>query len=405
MRITYVVQRYGPEIAGGAEAACRSFATELARRGHEVEVITSCAVDYRTWKNEFPEGRSVIDGVAVTRLPAELERDASLFGALSGRLQAPRCAPVVEAAWMQAQGPWLARLEDQLTESARRSDVMIFMTYLYPPTVIGLPGISGAVPTLVHPTAHEEWPFRRRITSHSLRHADGIACFSPEERRLVERRIRPRCPVRVVPLGLADLPSDRNPKRFRQRFDLSDAPYVLCLGRVDPNKGIDELVATFQAFRTTIDPSLHLVLMGAQMMDLPRIDGLRVTGFVDDATKWDALAGAIALVQPSRQESYSIALVEAWQSDTPVIVNRECDVLSGFVERSEGGLAYDSPSELAESVRVLVERPRARDSLGAAGGHHVRMNLGWDTVVETYAGLIEDAANHRRASCNDHGGC
>ena len=63
MRLLFVVQRYGHEVAGGAEQHCREFATRLAARGHHVEVATSCARNYQDWANWYPEGQSELDGV------------------------------------------------------------------------------------------------------------------------------------------------------------------------------------------------------------------------------------------------------------------------------------------------------------------------------------------------------
>ena len=85
-RLLYVIQRYGREVAGGAELHCREFATRMAARGHDVEVVTSCAVNYVDWANEYPAGESTVDGVRIMRFPVARARDNHLFSALNPRV-------------------------------------------------------------------------------------------------------------------------------------------------------------------------------------------------------------------------------------------------------------------------------------------------------------------------------
>ncbi len=53
MRLLFVTQRYGREVAGGAELACRQYASHLAARGHEVDALSSCAKSYRDWADFY----------------------------------------------------------------------------------------------------------------------------------------------------------------------------------------------------------------------------------------------------------------------------------------------------------------------------------------------------------------
>ena len=62
MKIACVVHRYGAEIAGGSEAHCRHIAEHLAVR-HDVTVLTSCAKDHVTWRNEYLPGETIVNGV------------------------------------------------------------------------------------------------------------------------------------------------------------------------------------------------------------------------------------------------------------------------------------------------------------------------------------------------------
>jgi hypothetical protein len=74
VKLAVVVQRYGADINGGAELHARYVAEMLARR-HRVEVLTTCAHDYVTWKAHYPEGSETINGVPVRRFPVAHERN------------------------------------------------------------------------------------------------------------------------------------------------------------------------------------------------------------------------------------------------------------------------------------------------------------------------------------------
>ena len=77
MKLAFIVQRYGRDIPGGAETLARQIAERLSRR-HQIDVLTTTARDYVTWKNEYPEGEEKLRGVRVVRFPVEGE---------SGRVQ------------------------------------------------------------------------------------------------------------------------------------------------------------------------------------------------------------------------------------------------------------------------------------------------------------------------------
>src|SRR3954463_2450019 len=82
LRLCFVIQRFGLEVAGGSELHCRWLAGRLARR-HDVRIATTCALDYLEWRNHYPPGPATVDGLAVLRYPVRRPRDEHRFALVS----------------------------------------------------------------------------------------------------------------------------------------------------------------------------------------------------------------------------------------------------------------------------------------------------------------------------------
>ena len=104
MKIAVVVQRYGHAINGGAELHARYIAEHLAKHA-SVEVLTTCATDYVTWRNALPAGVEEINGVPVRRFRVKHERDPRVFGHRSDRVFERPHSLRDELAWLDAEGP------------------------------------------------------------------------------------------------------------------------------------------------------------------------------------------------------------------------------------------------------------------------------------------------------------
>ena len=402
MRVLYVVQRYGEEIAGGAEQHARAFAERLAQRDHNVTVLTTCAQSYVDWSNAFPRGWSRINDVAVFRAPVAARRNHHLFGRFNSRLSnAPSLRPLaLQREWMQMQGPYAPDVVPWLRHHARTYDVVVFITYLYWLTWAGLRECAGAVPTLLHPTAHDEPPLRLSIFEEVLRVPDAFAFLTLEEAELVRDRFPGSPPGEVVGIGVeTDSPGDAD--AFRRRFGLGAAPYLLYVGRVDPAKGASELIDYFIAYKERNPGDLRLVLLGELLVDDPSRPDVVVTGFVDEPMRNGALAGALALMHPSYFESFAMVLTEAFAQRRPALVQRRCTVLEGHALRSGGAIPYSGFAEFEAAVDRLHSSPELADALGAAGRRYVEENYVWDVVMERYERTLAQVAGAAAASRAD----
>ena len=182
MKIAFVVQRYGAEILGGSEYHCRLIAERLAPR-HQVEVLTTCAQDYITWKNEYPEGTDRIRGVTVRRFANARARDIEAFNRYSEWIFTSAHTREDELEWLKQQGPWCPALQDYLERNQHQYDLLIFFTYLYAPTVLGV-RVAPQKSILV-PTAHDEPAIHLEIYKELFSAPAGIAYNTDVERRFL----------------------------------------------------------------------------------------------------------------------------------------------------------------------------------------------------------------------------
>lgn len=387
MRLLFVVQRYGHEVAGGAERFARDFATRLVARGCAVEVLTSRAKNYMDWADHYDPGTEILDGVAVHRLSVVRPRSDRLFGPLHYRVFYGR-KPIpyhLQRAWMEMQGPRLHGFADVLQERAASFDAVVFFTYLYYTTWAGLPAVGDLAPTVLHPTAHDEAPLHLPLFDLTFRLPYGFGFLTEEELALVTRRFAIRQPFAITGVGV-DLEAAGDEARFRAGAGaaLNDRPYLLYAGRIDPHKGTIELIDHFVAYKQRNPGPLALAIVGEPVVAIEEHPDIVVTGFVDEQTKHDAFAGCLAFVQPSFFESFSIVLAEAWAHRKPAIVQGRSDVLVGQARRSGAAIPYVGFAEFEAAIDALLDDERRRAALGSNGRRYVERRYDWDVVIDSY---------------------
>jgi hypothetical protein len=105
MKIAFVIHRYAESIVGGSEFHCRRIAEQMASR-HEVEVLTTTAVDYVTWKDGFPTGVEILNGVKVRRFKIKAKRNLVRFKEISDLCFYEKGHTADdEREWVRANGP------------------------------------------------------------------------------------------------------------------------------------------------------------------------------------------------------------------------------------------------------------------------------------------------------------
>lgn len=388
-RVAVVVQRYGEDIVGGAEAHARQVAQALAPHA-QVEVLTTCAVDHLTWANALPAGESSDGGVRVRRFPVVAPRRMVDFNRLSDDVLGAGTDLVTEAHWLAEQGPRAPGLLEALAAGRDAWDAVIFFTYLYAPTAWGVPLVADKA--LVVPTAHDEPPLAFESFSDVFTRPRALLCNTPEEASLIEARFEGAVRRRVVGVGMT--PLEGKPERFRRRYGLR-GDYLLYVGRMEAGKGVPALLRLHQWLVRSYHDAPSLVLLGSGDLT-PRGRQVVAPGRVDEATKWDALAGALAVVVPSRYESLSLLALEAMAAGTPVLGNEACAVVAGQLRRSGAGRTF-SLEQRESFAEALQDVGRQRDALSRKARRFAARHT-WPRVVQAYLEEIAAASSSAPAT-------
>lgn len=199
--------------------------------------------------------------------------------------------------------------------------------------------------------------------------------------------------------GTATVIANPGPSVNTPRSGPADRPTVISVGRLHPDKGIDVLVAAFSLMHARC-PEARLILIGDRQVgweayadDLKasvRRAGLgqavQFTGHVPDPSQW--FPGARLYVQPSRTETFGLAVLEAMAAGLPVVASDIVGLREVVADGSTGVLVPpDAPQALADAMFDVLEVPGRAEQLGRVGAERVRSEFPPDRFVDEFAEL------------------
>ncbi len=381
--IALVVPRCAESTYGGAEVLAMRLARDLTA-AHDVEILTTCARDYRSWENAYPEGTDTCHGVAIRRFAVDAPRNVAEFNYLSRgfRYRIASLSALEEERWMRAQGPYSTSFLRFLTERGTEYDAFVFMPYLYATTYFGLPVVRSR--SILLPLAHDEWPLYFSAWRHFFEEVRSLVFVAAEEADLLRRRFHglPLSGDIVHPGIVRGLPPSVSPARGG-----TECLSMLYLGRMDEAKGIEELRDLFLAHVAEFPWSPWRLIFAGPFDEQPDdSEHIAYVGALDDDAKWRLLLECDLFVMPSYHESLSIALLEAWWAKRAALVNGWNQVLVGQVRRANGGLwYYDQRSARAA---LAPRTPPTRRQLGNQGRAFVERTYAVGDTVDVFERAI-----------------
>lgn len=387
MKIAVVVQRYGLEVNGGAELHARWLAEHLSKY-FDIEIITTTAMDYNTWKLHYPEGESEINGLTVHRFNVSKPRNMFYFDLLS-KFVFHVCHPVfLEKAWMNAQGPYCPDMIEFIRKNYDKYDIFLFFTYLYAHTYMGLPAAKGKV--VLIPTAHDEPPLRLSIYRDMFRIPSGFIYNTIEEKKLLSERFDVKDkPGIIAGVGINLLDNVDLDIAYEKFPQLKGKDYIIFVGRISTSKDADVLVDYFLKFREKTGREIYLVLLGKGEMTVKEYPAIILPGFVSGEEKFSFIKNARALVNPSRFESLSMVLLESWLMETPVMVSGKCEVTKKQTERSGGGLSFTDYDSFQEGLLQILENRENANEMGISGRKYTEENYSWQHIEEKISEFLK----------------
>ena len=386
LKVALVVQRYGLEVAGGAELHARWLAEHLIKYW-DITILTTKAKDYVTWKNEYPKDKEIINNVPVLRFSVDQERKMEEFNRFSEKIFSASHHPEEEIEWIKKQGPMSSGLLNYLKRNSHQYQAFIFFQYLYAPTYFGLPLVKNKA--FLIPTAHDEPTIYLKIFKQVFNWPRGIIPSTPEELALIRRVSQNhQVPACITGIGINLPPKNLiNFAKIKKKFKLN-RPFLLYMGRIEAGKGCHELFEFFQRYKANHPVELDLILTGKAVMDIPRRKDIKFLGFVSEEEKFSLLAGCQFLINPSQFESLSMIIMEAWLLEKAVLVNGRCQVLKGQCLRSNGGLWYTNYEEFEAMINWLLKHPQARTIMGQNGKKYVQANYSWKIIEAKFLNFI-----------------
>ncbi|MBR4628443.1 MAG: glycosyltransferase family 4 protein [Ruminococcus sp.] len=387
--IAFVAPWFGENIPGGAEAELRGLTSHLHAAGVPLEILTTCVKDFASdWSRNFHRPGTYVtsDGITVRRFRAD-KRNRAAFDNMNRKLMHGAPLSSSEEEVFLSESVRSRALNDYISQHTGDHSLFVYIPYMFGTTYDGIricPEKSVLIPCL-----HDE-PYARLRAFRDLfpRTAGMVFNAAPEAELAEELYGLSASGTKTVVTGIGmDTDITADPEDFRRKFGITE-PFILYAGRKDGGKNVGTLVRYFREYLLRHDTPLRLVLIGGGDIDLPPelVSSGRITdlGFVDKQDKFNALAAAELLCQPSLNESFSLVIMESWLCGRPVLVHAECPVTKGFVTECSGGLYFGDYFEFEGCVDYILRERDTAAAMGENGRNYVTGHFDWSAMVNKY---------------------
>ena len=388
-KIAFVIPWYAEKIPGGAEMETREVTKHLHQAGMNVEILTTCVREFVSDWNEdyYPEGIEIIQEIPVRRFKVR-KRDTRAFDEVNLKLM-NRIQPtepeekifIREMINSPDLYAYIAEHKDEYT-------AFVYIPYMFGTTYYGIAQCPEKA--VMIPCFHDEAYLYMQIYKKLYPQVAGMIFNARPELELTEK-VYDISNVEKIVMGIGmDVGLQTYPDDFRKKFKIQEK-FILYAGRKDSGKNVHTLLNYFGEFKKRNPSDLKLVLIGGGEIHIPesaKKDTIDL-GFVDIQDKYNAYGASEILCQPSKNESFSLVIMESWLCHRPVLVHDKCAVTKNFVQESNGGLYFNDYFEFEGCLNYFLHHPEESSIMGENGREYVMKHFDWNVITEKYRSFFE----------------
>lgn len=396
MRVLMLSWEYPPVVVGGLSRHVHALATNLAKHGHDVVVL--CRHTAGTDAETHPRSDRMVDGVRIIRVaedPMHLTFEVDLV------------------AWTLAMGHAMIRAATDLLRTWQPDVVHAHDWLVTHPSIAIAEAARVPLVGTVHATEagrHSGWlshPLNQQV--HSVEwwlanRADALITCSQAMRKEVAHLFEVEAAdITVIHNGIEERSWQVSPDEVahaRTVYSPSGAPLLLFFGRLEWEKGVQDLLAALPRIRRS-NPGTRLVIAGKgrhldELIKLARKLRIRravdFVGHLTDRELRAVLAAADAVVLPSKYEPFGIVALEAAAAKAPLVAST-AGGLGEVVIDGETGLAF-TPGDvdaLGSAVEEVLADDVAASRRARAAQVRLAVDFDWGRIAEATADVYRRA--------------
>ncbi len=383
-KIGFVAPWYGETIPGGAEMELRGLVHHLKDAGVELEILTTCVKDFMcNWnKNYYKAGNYMEAGIPIKRFLVR-HGNHDIFGKINTKILNNIMISRAEEQDFIREMIRSTDLEQYIKKHQKEYSLFVYIPYMFGTTYYGV--MACPKKAVMIPCLHDENYAYMSIYKRCFEAARGVIFHAKPESDLAQKLYQMQKTKHAVLGEGVDTDLIGAAERFRKKYQI-ETPFLLYAGRKDKTKNVDTLIRYFEKYKRENSNDLQLVMIGPASIEIPESIQNEVIdlGFVPLQDKYDAYTAAHMLCQPSKNESFSLVIMESWLAGRPVLVSEECAVTSNFAKESNGGFYFSDYYQFEAQVNYLLENPKIADQMGQSGQEYVKKNFSWDVIVKKY---------------------